>query len=42
MEGWESRESVLQSRDTIRIDGTRNTGLNKYITNFAKKQNCYF
>lgn len=42
MEGWENRESILQSRDTIRIDGTRNTGLNKYITNLQRNKTAIF
>lgn len=38
----EGRQSILQSRDTVRIDGTRNTGLNKYITNLQRNKTAVF
>lgn len=38
----EGRESILQSRDTVRIDGTRSTGLNKCITHLQRNKTAIF
>lgn len=38
----EGRESILQSRDTVRIDETRSTGLNKHITHLQRNKTAVF
>lgn len=40
-EEWVKVDKVSY-RDTVRIDGTRNTGLNKYITNLQRNKTAVF